>query len=204
MFLSCLNDPTNHPVDDETIDKNLLSVFMRSHSNDTPGAPSPQTSKFPPTNLLMMEIPPTFREWKQSQQEQSQGYHITPPPFLHRQQLQTSSSSVGVINDKGDGGDIVVVTFMAQWDDELETSVIINDTLSSASTIEMAMHDGDVYADLGVSADAVQDYKFIIKKNGEGKMTFNWAKIKKVTVDTLMRFNNVDTDYVITLKCIVK
>ena len=41
-------------------------------------------------------------------------------------------------------------------------------------------------------------------KNVGGKISFNWGKRKKVTVDTLMRFNNVDTDYVITLKCIVK
>ena len=70
VFFPCLNYPVTNPLSDEMIDNNLSSVFIRSHMNDTPGAPTPETAKFPPTNKLMMEIPPTFREWKKTQQDQ--------------------------------------------------------------------------------------------------------------------------------------
>lgn len=70
VFLPSLNYPDNHPLDDNIITNNLLSVFVRSHQNDVPGAPIPETNKYPPTNETMMIVPPTFREWKVGQQQQ--------------------------------------------------------------------------------------------------------------------------------------
>jgi len=200
IYLPTLNDPSNHPFSDEMIDTHLLSFFMRSHMNDLPGSPLPETGKFPPTNISMMEIPPTLREWKQTQQQQQvQGYHVTPPPPFNPHQLHTSSS-VRISNSEACGGDIMTITFRAEWDEELETSVIIEDSLSSSSTMDSVMAEGEVLDDLGVSADTIVDYKFLIKKKTGSTVTLKWKRYKKLTVDTLIRINNVDTDYVIILK----
>ena len=66
IFLPALNDLTNHPLTDEMLDTHLLGIFMRSHMNDLPGSPVPDTGKFPPNNESMMETPPTNWEWKQT------------------------------------------------------------------------------------------------------------------------------------------
>ena len=64
IFFPWLNYVSYHPLNDEMIDKHLLAIFMRSHMDNLPRRPAPDTGRFPPTNESMMEIPPTHQEWK--------------------------------------------------------------------------------------------------------------------------------------------
>lgn len=75
VFIPKLYDPDNHPVINEIIRKDILSVFIRSHQNDLPGGPMSETGKYPTTNADMIVIPPKFREWSTTQQHQQ---HLRP------------------------------------------------------------------------------------------------------------------------------
>lgn len=62
------------------------------------------------------------------------------------------------------------------------------------------MVEGGVFGDLGVPSDTINLYKVIIQKLNGKKFTLKWDKFKNVNVDTLIRINNIDSDYNITLK----
>ena len=96
--------------------------------------------------------------------------------------------------------DITALTFKSAWDDELEVSVIIEDPLSLDSVMEMAMLEGNVIVDLGALFEEIATYKFLVLKNNGDNLCFKWNKFKKITVRTLIRINNVDSDLAITLK----
>lgn len=68
-FLPTLNDQGIRPLDDEVITRDLLSMFVRSHQNNLPGGPMPETGKFSLMNETMMIMSPTFREWSSTQQQ---------------------------------------------------------------------------------------------------------------------------------------
>ena len=197
IYLCALNDPL-HILSNDIIDSDLLPCFIRSHSNSVVGAPMPETGKFPPTNETMMDIPPTLREWKSTQIRLSSFHHsITPPHHA----LYPSLPSVPPVNISGvDSGDITALTFKAAWDDELEVSVIIEDPLSLDSVMEMVMLEGDVFVDLGALIEEISTYKFLVLKKNGGNLSFKWNKFKTITVRTLIRINNVDSDLAITLK----
>ena len=170
--------------------------------NDIVGNPMPETKKYPPINETMMVMPPTLREWKATQIQAvqlQQLQHVTPP--YHHPSNTTIPPQSSLLDNRGEfGGDIIALTFKAAWDDELEVSVIIEDTLSVNSVMLLVMEYGDVFDDLGVQADTIASYKFVVAKKNGGKLTFKWDKFKHITVNTLIRINNIDDDYVITLK----
>jgi len=195
IYLPTLNDATNHPITNEIIDANLLAVFSRSHQNDRPGCPMPCTRKFPPTNEAMMVVPPIFKEWKQSQQHHQQ-HHIT-PPYLHNS-IQPSTFLTNSNNNTRD--DITAITFRADWDDDLEVSVIIEDNLSDNSAMDLVMKKGDVFDDLDVPMETIDEYKFLIQKMNKSRLTLKWERFKNLTINTLTRINNIDSDYLIILK----
>lgn len=62
------------------------------------------------------------------------------------------------------------------------------------------MEYGYVLDDLGEMADTNASYKFVVAKKNGGELTFKWDKFKYITINTLLCFNNIDDDYVITLK----
>ena len=123
-----MNDPLNNKLSDEIIDANLLAVFIRSHQNDLPSGLMPSTRNYPPTNETMMAIPPTEREWKESNRQQVDMQQVT-PPYTNLHQAIMPSSSLSDNRDEG-GDSIAAITFKAEWDDELDVSVIIDNTLS--------------------------------------------------------------------------
>ena len=197
VFLPSLNNPAETPLSNEIIDAHLLAVYIRSHLNDNPAAPMPETRKFPPTNATMMVIPPTFREWKATQlhHQVSPVYNPTLP-----QTLAISSSST--LSNNGDGcvGDLIAITFKAEWDTDMEVSVIIDDTLSPESMMEEVMDEGCVFADFGLRIEDMDKYKAIVQKKSLGRLTFKWSRFKHLKVNRLTRLNNIDSDYMITLK----
>ena len=124
------------------------------------------------------------------------------PRFLSAHHaLYPSLPSVPPVNISGVvSGDITALTFKAAWDDELEVSVIIEDPLSLDSVMEMMMLEGDVFIDLGALIEEISTYKFLVLKKNGGNLSFKWNKFKTITVRTLIRINNVDSDLAITLK----
>ena len=199
FFLPSLNDPTNHTFTDELIDTHLLATFIRSHQNDIVGGPMPETGKYPPTNEAMMVTSPTLREWKVTQRHPPAQHQVTPsyphPPYVT---IQSSSSLSN--NREGSDSDITAITFKADWDDDLEVSVLVEESISSNSMMELVMEEGGVFEDLGVSADTINSYKLLVQTQNGKKLTLKWNKFKKITVDRLIRINNIDKDYCIVLK----
>ena len=98
----------------------------------------------------------------------------------------------------------MATTFRADLNEELDTSVIIDDSLPVLSTMESVMDEGDVLSDLDVTKYSIGDYKCMIKKKSGSKIALKWDRYRKLTVGTLICIKNVDTDYIIILKRIVK
>ena len=96
--------------------------------------------------------------------------------------------------------EIIGLTFVPEWDDEEEVSVVIEGTLNKDSSMEMVMKDGDVIKDLELSRSRLLDLKYQIKKRNNGKLTLKWARFKDMQVKTLIRIKNVDDNYVIVIK----
>ena len=110
-FLPALND-TKTPLSEDIIDEHLLAVYIRSHQNDIPGGPLPDTNNYPPTNETMMITPPTHCEWKASQQRQFEFQHSTQQPTLQHHQ-STSVSQAKHSNNETRGDEIMGMTFKA-------------------------------------------------------------------------------------------
>ena len=195
VFLAALNDPDNNKLDDEVITRDILSVFVRSHQNDLPGGPMPETGKYPPMNATMMVMPPTFREWNSTQQQQRFnifGMHNVTPTGV-----PTSDAVVPTIENEV----LVGITFRANWDDDEEVSVMVEGSLNLDSTMEELMIDGDVCLELG--NDASDAYKYMIQKRSGGKLTLKWVKFKDMKVRNLMRIKNVHEDYIVIMKKVI-
>ena len=98
--------------------------------NDIVGMSIPETKKFPPTNETMIIMTPTFREWKATQLHAAQLQHII--PLYPRPTYNLIQPSLSLLDDREEvGRDIIVMNFKAACDEDLEVSVIIEDTLSS-------------------------------------------------------------------------
>ena len=60
IFLPALNDPSNNALDNDVITREIIAVYMRTHRNDLPGSPMPETRKYPHTNESMVVTPPSL------------------------------------------------------------------------------------------------------------------------------------------------
>ena len=72
----------------------------------------------------------------------------------------------------------MTITFRVEWDEVLESSVIIENSLSSSSTMGSVMAEGEVLDELGISADTIVDYKFLIKKKAGSMVTLKRQRYK--------------------------
>ena len=101
----------------------------------------------------MMVIPPTYREWKFSQQLQQQR-HVTPTPAtLHHTLIPPPSFHIG--NGKSFGGDITAITFKLEGGDEEEVLVIVEDVLSLDFLMETVMIEGSILEDFDMLIDDI-------------------------------------------------
>ena len=105
VFLPSLNDSTIQ-LDEKIIDEHLLMVYTRSHQNDIPGNPMPETGKYLPTNEAMMIVPPSYKEWKATQQR---GFEH-PPMLPNYQYFGLLSAQPG----KKAEDEIVAITFRCE------------------------------------------------------------------------------------------
>ena len=62
------------------------------------------------------------------------------------------------------------------------------------------MVEGEVFDDLCLPIDIVDEYKMQIMKKSGKKLTFKWNKFRKLKVSSLIHLNNIDSDYIINLK----
>ena len=194
VFLPALNDPDNHPISDEIITQDVLEVFIRSHQNDLPGNPMPETNRYPPTNETMLITPPTLREWKSTQQPVFDIFGsstITPTNTHHHAAVMPST----VPNPN----EIDAVTFRAEWNDE-EVSVMIEDNFTIDTDMESILDAEDVLSDLGAVDGGGQSYRYVIQKRSGGKLTLKWDKFRGTTMKKIMNIKNVHEDYIVIVK----
>ena len=78
----------------------------------------------------------------------------------------------------GGGGDITAITFKADWDDDINVSVIIEDNLSSNLSMELVMVDGGVFNDLSIPVHTLNLYKVIFSKTNGKKLTLKWGSLR--------------------------
>ena len=94
---------------------------------------------------------------------------------------------------------MIGITFRTFDTDDNETSVMICDKLTSASTMEEVMSEGEVFDDLDLEDDP-DTYKYIIRKESKGRLTLKWRRFKSLTVSSFINIQNVDKNYLIALK----
>lgn len=70
-----------------------------------------------------MAIPPMLHEWKATPLYKTQLQHQVTPSFYYSSYVVMQPLSS--LNDNIEGDDITAITFKANWDEELEVSVII-------------------------------------------------------------------------------
>ena len=199
VFLPTLNDPENHPLSNEIITKDILSIFIHSHQNDLPGGPMPETGKYPPMNADMMVMPPTFREWNgtQKHRQQLQPFNIFGSNNVTPTGVPSSVATMPtVLNDE-----LIGITFRADWAEDEEVSVFIDGNLTRDSLMVDVMVDGEVRFELGCGSS--ESYKYLIHNRSGGKMTLKWDRFKNLSVKNLLRIKNVHDDYIITMKKII-
>ena len=83
----------------------------------------------------------------------------------------------------------------------MEVSVIVEDSLSNSSGVEMVMKEGDVFKDINILVGTIGEYKFLIQKQNGKRLTLKWDRFKNLTIDTLTCINNIDIAYLIILIC---
>ena len=163
----------------------------------------PQTVKFPPTNELMMAVPPTFKDWTATQQQQFSIFNSATHHSTHHSITPTNSTLPlittlpTVLHDE-----LVGLTFKADWDTQEEVSVMIVDNLSINSTMDDVITEGDVLLELAADSD-MSEYKYLIQKRSGGHFTLKWDKFKRMSISNLTRIKNVDEDYIIVIRKIV-
>ena len=83
----------------------------------------PEIGKCPPTNESMMVVPPTFREWKSTQQQQQfsifGNHHVTPAVGVPHS--NTAVLPIAKLDE------LIGVTFKASWGNEEEVSVMVEE-----------------------------------------------------------------------------
>ena len=135
-----MND-TSICLDDKVIDEHLLSVFVRSHQNDLPDNPMPETNKYPPTNETMLIIPPEYKNWNQTQQRSfafaPMGSNISPLGMTNAGMISSAPTQITRTDDA-----IIVITFKFDGD---ELSVMVEDTVTVDSSMEEVMEEGDIF-----------------------------------------------------------
>ena len=204
-FLPFVEDPTITPSD-EIIDQHLLAVFVASFKNDVQGNFLPETLKYPPTNEMMLKVPPTMREWRKDCTQSTT--IITPTPTAAAYCNPQVST---VISDKPVDEDEIIVFSFQKKDTSEDVSVMIEPPLSSVSTLADVMQEGGIFKefDIDSTADDLMSTpsaktsdsttKFRIKKKNGSFYTFVWEKIKFMTVGSIVRIKNVHDDYLIVV-----
>ena len=61
VFHSAIEDPKNNVLTSDAIDTNLLKACVHWNKNEVPGEWFPETNKHPPTNEVMIVVPPSLR-----------------------------------------------------------------------------------------------------------------------------------------------
>lgn len=154
----------------------------------------PETSKYPPTNETIMIIPPTFRDWTSTQQQQFNIFGSGVHPITPAAGVQHNPTILQSIQQN----DLVGINFRADWDDEEEVSIMVEGTLTVDSAMEDLMADGDVCAVF--LGDANSLYKYLVQNRSGGRLTLKWDKFKGMTVNNFMQIKNVHDDYIIVMK----
>ena len=160
VFLPTLNDPENHPLSNEIITKDILSIFIRSHQNDLPGGLMLETAD-------MMVMPPAFKEWNgtQKHRQQLQPFNIFGSNNVTPTGVPSSVATMPtVLNDE-----LIGITFCADWAEDEEVSVFIDGNLTRDSLMVDVMVDGEVRFELGCGSS--ESYKYLIHNRSGGKMT---------------------------------
>ena len=62
------------------------------------------------------------------------------------------------------------------------------------------MDEGGVFDEFGMTVDSIERYKMLVLKKSGSHLTFKWGRFKNLKVNTFIRINNIDSDYIITLK----
>ena len=91
--------------------------------------------------------------------------------------------------------EVLVLKFVYERE---ETCVLINGQLTHKSTIERVMVVGEVLDDFNLIIDELDDYKYLIKTKGNG-FRLKWKQVNSMTVETLIKLKNVDTEYSIAI-----
>lgn len=95
--------------------------------------------------------------------------------------------------------DIIAITFRAEWDEQEESSVMLEDTLTVDATMEEILEVGDIISDLEADGTAL-DYKYLIQKRGGRELTLKWGKFKDLSIKKMMRIKNIDEDYIVIMR----
>ena len=160
----------------------------------------PKTGKSPPTNESTMIVPPTFCEWKstQEQEQQQQPFSIFENhPFTPTVVVPHGNVVVLPISHLDE---LLGVTFKTGWDDEEDVSVMGDGNLTLNSALVYVISDVGVIAELG--GGVVDTYKYLIQKRSGVVFTLWWDEFNMLTVKIFIQIKNVDKDCVITLKMI--
>ena len=91
--------------------------------------------------------------------------------------------------------EVLVLKFVYEGE---ETCVLINGELTRESTIEKVMVVGEVLDDFYFITDELDNYKYLIKTKGNG-FRLKWKQVNNMTVETLIKLKNVDTEYSIAI-----
>ena len=195
VFLPLLNETGDDVLDDDVLDEHLLQIYYNSHQNDLPGNYLPETDKYKPLNESMMAVPPNLRDWRAKQENQNHSYSFNSPTF----QPHSSAQHITPRQSDSSTNQLIGITFRTFDTDDNETSVLICDKLTSASTMEEVMLEGEVLDDLDLDDDP-DTYKYIIKKESKGRLTLKWRRFKNLAVSSFVNIQNVDKNYLIALK----
>jgi len=115
--------------------------------------------------------------------------------------VQTVLSVHGNAVEEADDG-IPVITFRRGDDDDNDICAIIDgSTLNKDSTMESVMESEDVCQELGV-VGLPSEYKFFVKRKEEksSSIPLRWNQFRSMTVHKLSRLQNIDTNYLVTMK----
>ena len=198
-FLPYISSTINKSPPANIIEEHLLVVFTNCHSSDAFGS-LPLMNKYPPTNEDMCRVPPKYCDWKKTEMEST----FVTPVDNHTVRLANVNQHVGVRTQLCDSDgrfercvddEVLVLKFVYERE---ETCVLINGQLTHKSTIERVMVVGEVLDDFNLIIDELDDYKYLIKTKGNG-FRLKWKQVNSMTVETLIKLKNIDTEYSIAI-----
>ena len=198
-FLPYISSTINKSPPANIIEEHLLVVFTNCHSSDAFGS-LPLMNKYPPTNEDMCRVPPKYCDWKKTEMEST----FVTPVDNHTVRLANVNQHVGVRTQLCDSDgrfercvddEVLVLKFVYERE---ETCVLINGQLTHQSTIERVMVVGEVLEDFNLIIDELDDYKYLIKTKGNG-FRLKWKQVNSMTVETLIKLKNIDTEYSIAI-----